>query len=60
MDEDEIIDIAIKLYTYKNKSWHITGYKCPFCLHHYHTKNKRMLEHIYNCEGTFMKNDSED
>jgi Zn ribbon nucleic-acid-binding protein len=51
MTDQEVYEILTKLYTKKLNGWFITGYKCPYCGHHYHTLRKEIYNHVRNCEG---------
>jgi hypothetical protein len=48
MTDDEIMEIATKLYHRKVNGWFIVGYKCPYCDKHYHTLRSEFYDHIRN------------
>lgn len=60
MTDDEVLEVATKLYTRKRNGWFITGYKCPYCDRHYHTLRKEMFRHIRECDGPKEKKSLED
>ena len=41
----------IRMYQRKKNGWHIIGYKCPLCLHHYHSLQVQLFKHIETCLG---------
>lgn len=57
VNKEEILDSAVKLYQYKpkTKSWHIVGYKCPYCDKHYQTPRNEFYTHIDKCDGPKTK-----
>lgn len=62
MTDDEVLQVVTKLYQWRSvsKRWTITGYKCPYCEHHYHSLRKQLFDHIKTCEGPKEKRSLED
>jgi hypothetical protein len=46
MTNDEILEIATKLYQRKKNGWFIAGYRCPYCEKHYHTLRNEFFTHV--------------